>query len=76
MNARARHAGDAYALQANMGKLHDCLGHLDEAKRNCIVYAYVDGCSHSEIAQRVASPLGTVKAWIKRGLASLRECMG
>ena len=67
---------DAYALQANMGKLHDCLGHLDESKRNCILYAYVDGCSHSEIAQRVASPLGTVKAWVKRGLASLRECMG
>ena len=69
-------ASDAYALQANMGKLHDCLGHLDESKRNCILYAYVDGCSHSEIAQRVASPLGTVKAWVKRGLASLRECMG
>ena len=69
-------ASDAYALQADMGKLHDCLGHLDEAKRNCILYAYVDGCSHSEIAKRIASPLGTVKAWVKRGLASLRECMG
>lgn len=68
--------GDAYALQADMGRLHDCLGHLDEAKRNCILYAYVDGCSHSEIAQRLSSPLGTVKAWVKRGLASLRQCMG
>lgn len=66
---------DAYALQASMGRLHDCLGHLDEAKRNCILYAYVDGCSHSEIAQRLSSPLGTIKAWVKRGLASLRQCM-
>ena len=69
-------AGDAYALQADMGKLHDCLGHLDESKRNSILYAYVDGCSHSEIAQRLQAPLGTVKAWVKRGLAALRECMG
>ncbi|PLY46871.1 RNA polymerase subunit sigma [Janthinobacterium sp. ROICE36] len=69
-------AGDAYALQADMGKLHDCLAHLDESKRNSILYAYVDGCSHSEIAQRLQAPLGTVKAWVKRGLAALRECMG
>jgi len=69
-------AGDAYALQADMGKLHDCLGHLDDAKRTSILYAYVDGCSHSEIAQRLQAPLGTVKAWVKRGLAALRECMG
>jgi len=74
--AEAGDSGDAYALQADMGKLHDCLGHLDEAKRNCILYAYVDGCSHSEIAQRLSSPLGTIKAWVKRGLASLRQCMG
>ncbi|PHV38715.1 sigma-70 family RNA polymerase sigma factor [Janthinobacterium sp. BJB304] len=67
---------DAYALQANMGRLHDCLGHLDEPKRNSILYAYVDGCSHGEIAQRLQAPLGTVKAWLKRGLAALRECMG
>lgn len=69
-------ASDAYALQADMGKLRDCLGHLDDAKRDSILYAYVDGCSHSEIAQRLQAPLGTVKAWVKRGLAALRECMG
>lgn len=67
---------DAYTLQAGMGKLHDCLGHLEESKRHSILYAYVDGCSHSEIAQRLQAPLGTVKAWVKRGLAALRECMG
>lgn len=67
---------EQFELQANMGRLNDCLDHLDSAKRNSIVCAYVDGCSHSEIAARLNAPLGTVKAWLKRGLAALRECMG
>lgn len=76
--AAAGNAGldDAFALRQDMGRLHDCLVGLDPAKRNSILYAYVDGCSHSEIAERLQSPLGTVKAWIKRGLSALRECMG
>ena len=67
---------DQFELHASMGRLHDCLAHLDSAKRNSIVCAYVDGCSHAEIAQRLNAPLGSVKAWVKRGLAALRECMG
>lgn len=66
---------DAFELQASMGKLNDCLERLDTAKRNSILYAYVDGCSHSEIAQRLNSPLGSVKAWIRRGLTALQDCM-
>lgn len=66
---------DAFELRADLGRLHDCLSHLDVPKRNSILYAYVDGCSHSEIAERLQSPLGTVKAWIKRGMSALKECM-
>jgi len=58
-----------------LGPLQDCLAQLDETKRTSIVLAYVDGCTHAEIAQRLATPLGTVKAWIRRGLQSLKECM-
>jgi len=67
---------DAFERRQDMGRLHDCLVGLDESKRSSILYAYVDGCSHAEIAQRLQSPLGTVKAWIKRGLSALKECMG
>ena len=67
---------ETIALRQDLGRLHDCLVGLDEAKRTSILYAYIDGCSHSEIAERLQSPLGTVKAWIKRGLSALRECMG
>ncbi|MNR76151.1 ECF RNA polymerase sigma factor SigK [compost metagenome] len=67
---------DPFETHVNLGKLDDCLSDLDLAKRNCVLYAYVDGCSHSEIAERMKSPVGSVKAWIKRGLLALRECMG
>jgi RNA polymerase sigma-70 factor (ECF subfamily) len=67
---------DAFAARADLGRLQGCLEQLDTAKRNSILYAYIDGCSHAEIAERLHSPLGTVKAWIRRGIASLRECMG
>lgn len=71
------HAGmtDALELHANLGRLRDCLTQLDANQRNSILHAYVDGCSHSEIAELLKSPLGTVKAWIKRGLGALRNCM-
>jgi RNA polymerase sigma factor (sigma-70 family) len=74
-HAPADPVAEQFELQTSMGRLNDCLAHLDSAKRNSIVCAYVDGCSHSEIATRLNAPLGSVKAWIKRGLAALRECM-
>ena len=60
---------------ARSGQIHQCLERLDPTRRTCIQHAYVDGYSHSEIAQKLSTPLGTVKAWIKRSLAALRECM-
>jgi RNA polymerase sigma factor (sigma-70 family) len=66
---------EAFELRADLGRLDDCLAHLDTPKRNCVLYAYLDGCTHAEIAARLNAPLGSVKAWIRRGLASLRECL-
>lgn len=71
----AEHEGIASIAGFDLGPLEDCLSRLDLPKRQSIVLAYVEGCTHAEIAQRLASPLGTVKAWIRRGLESLRECM-
>lgn len=67
---------ESFVLGEDLGRLRDCLVGLDAPKRASILYAYVDGCSHSEIAERLRSPLGTVKAWIRRGMNALRECMG
>lgn len=52
-----------------------CLDRLDRPRRASIVLAYVGGFSHGEIAGRLGVPLGTVKAWIRRSLIVLRECL-
>ena len=66
---------DAFERRSTLGRLDDCMNRLDVAKRNCVLFAYLDGCTHAEIAERLNAPLGSVKAWIRRGVASLKECM-
>lgn len=72
-------AADAFSQLAALQEaqaLHRCLQQLDRPKREAILLAYVDGLSQSQIAEHRNVPLGTVKAWVRRGLLSLRECLG
>lgn len=55
--------------------LHRCLQQLDDPRRACLLHAYVNGYTHAQIAQKLQVPLGSVKSWIRRGLASLKECL-
>lgn len=55
--------------------LNRCFLSLTPEKRNAITLAYVHGYSHEEIVERLASPLGTIKSWIRRGLQELKRCM-
>jgi RNA polymerase sigma-70 factor, ECF subfamily len=55
--------------------LRDCLSRLGAPERQSLVLAYEHGLSHSELAAHLQKPLGTVKAWVRRGIASLRGCV-
>jgi RNA polymerase sigma-70 factor (ECF subfamily) len=69
---------DALALLASSqdaAALHGCLAQLEADRRRLLVLAFVEGLSHSEVAERLKMPLGTVKSWIRRSLQSLRLCL-
>jgi len=55
--------------------LHRCLLELDEGRRKLVVMAFVEGLTHTEVAERATMPLGTVKSWIRRSLRTLRSCL-
>jgi RNA polymerase sigma-70 factor, ECF subfamily len=56
-------------------RLEACMGQLDARRQSLIRAAFFDGSTYEELAQRIASPLGSVKSWIRRGLLQLRGCL-
>ena len=52
-----------------------CLEQIAAPQRRCLVLAYQEGLTHSEIARAVNEPLGTVKSWVRRSLLALRRCL-
>lgn len=55
--------------------LEECMQRLNDGQQTSIRLAYVDGCTHEEIAAKLRSPIGTVKSWVRRGLESLKRCL-
>jgi RNA polymerase sigma-70 factor (ECF subfamily) len=53
-----------------------CMGRLSAEQQQCVALAYYQGLSHSEVAQHLRQPLGTVKSWVRRALMSLQDCLG
>lgn len=66
---------EATTSQRLRNALGDCLGRLNQEQQRCISLAYVEGYSQDQIATAIGSPLGTVKSWMRRGLASLKRCL-
>ena len=56
-------------------KVRSALARLDPAQRQAVELSYFDDLSHSQIAERLGRPLGTVKTNIRQGLIRLRESM-
>ena len=67
---------DALVEAAQSGEaLGKCLGELDKRTETVIRTAFFEGVTYEALAQRMGTPLGTVKSWIRRGMLKLRECL-
>lgn len=68
-------ADEALERQRSASGVRECLGRLAAVERQSLVLAYQHGLSHSELAAHLQKPLGTVKTWLRRGMAHLRDCL-
>ncbi|MDO8801565.1 sigma-70 family RNA polymerase sigma factor [Phenylobacterium sp.] len=67
---------DALLEAAQDGEaLGKCLSELDERTEKVIRTAFFEGVTYEALAARMDAPLGTVKSWIRRGLAKLKGCL-
>jgi RNA polymerase sigma-70 factor (ECF subfamily) len=67
---------DTALLSQEARRLAICMARLDANQRQAVALAYLRDQSHSEIADVLKVPLGTVKSWVRRGLEKLKTCMG
>jgi len=54
-------------------RVREMVASLNPKQKRAIELAYFEGLSHSEIANVLKEPLGTVKSWIRNGLLRLKE---
>lgn len=52
-----------------------CLDELEDRTARCIRTAFFEGVTYEAMAEREATPVGTMKSWIRRGLQKLRACL-
>jgi RNA polymerase sigma-70 factor (ECF subfamily) len=52
--------------------IENAMKKLEPNKREAIRLAFLQGLPHSEVAESMREPLGTVKAWIRRGMLELK----
>ena len=53
--------------------MNRALANLPETQRKVLELAYLDGMTQTEIAERLAEPLGTIKTRMRAGIERLRE---
>lgn len=56
-------------------RLSRCIDELEAHAALAIRTAFFEGVTYEALATRLGAPVGTVKSWIRRGLARIRACL-
>jgi RNA polymerase sigma-70 factor, ECF subfamily len=67
---------DAVFARLDAQQVRDALSKLPPEQRSLIELGFFGGVTHQELAERTATPLGTVKTRIRSGLRRMREMLG
>lgn len=67
---------EAAATRNDTKVLLRCMNQLAPLQRQAFALSYFQGLAHEQLAHQLAQPLGTVKTWLRRGLETLKNCMG
>lgn len=62
-------------LRERRAQVKSALAQLPGEQREALQLAFFSGLTHQQIAAKIATPLGTVKARIRRGLLQLRQLL-
>jgi len=63
------------ARAADARAVREAMNSLPQAQREAIEWAYFGGLTQTEIAEKAAVPLGTVKSRVRLGLGALRRAL-
>jgi len=74
-------AGDPNPLERRefseeLQRLLACIGQLPPERQRLVLLAYYNGWSREQLAAELATPVNTIKTWLRRSLLELRECLG
>jgi RNA polymerase sigma-70 factor (ECF subfamily) len=59
-----------------LAKVRSLLGSMPADQRRTLELAFFEGLTHSEVAEKMGEPLGTVKTRIRTGLMAMRKALG
>jgi RNA polymerase sigma-70 factor (ECF subfamily) len=62
-------------LSEDLQRLLGCIGRLPPERQRLVLLAYYNGWSRERLAAELATPVNTIKTWLRRSLLEVRECL-
>ena|SRR5688572_13247701 len=63
-------------LSDDLKRMLACMGQLDAERQRLVLLAYYSGWSREQLSVKFDKPVNTIKTWLRRSLAEIRECLG